>query len=124
MEGLNDRLDTLRWFGAKLLKPMKRSVTGTGAMMATFHTIKDAAKRKDLITLEAAYDGMRTKGAPYMWSPRYEKHVQLVALCRFLLAVTPQDKTRAYYDLLALLHDESHELTREIVRLLFGPVGL
>ena len=124
MEGLNDRLDTLRWFGAKLLKPMKRSVTGTGAMMATFHTIRAAAEREDLITLQAAYDGMLARGAPYMWTARYEKHIQLVALCRFLLAADPQEKTRAYYDLLALLHDESHELTREIVRLIFGPVGL
>jgi len=124
MEGLNDRLDTLRWFGAKLLKPMKRSVTGTGTMMATFHTIRAAAERGDTLTLKAAYDGMRARGAPYMWTARYEKHVQLVALCRYLLAVIPQDKTRAYYDLLALLHDESHELTREIVRLLFGPIEL
>lgn len=119
MEGLNDRLDTLRWFGAKLLKPMKRSLTGNGKMISIFHSIRAAREREDYVAIRDIYTSLRSS-YPYYWSNRYEKHVQLVALCRFLLAEPLPEKTRACHALLALLHDNTHELTREILRLVFG----
>lgn len=119
MEGLKTQLDTLHWFGAKFLKPAKRSLVGTGKMMRTFHTIRAAKERQDYVAIQAILDGL-LNSTPYMWSNRYGKHVQLVALCRYLLAENSFTKTRTYYDLLPLLHDETHELTREIVALIFG----
>lgn len=119
MDGLKDRLTTLHWFGAKLLKPVRRRLTGTGRMMATFQAIRAATQRGDLESVRAISTALQDS-YPDLWSRQYTKHDQLVALCRLILAKDPTEKTYAYYALLPLLEDETHELTREIVLLLFG----
>lgn len=119
MDGLKDRLTTLHWFGAKLLKPVRRRFTGTGRMMAIFQAIRAATARGDLETVRAVLNSLQDS-YPDLWSRQYTKHNQLVALCRLIVAPTPIEKTRTYYTLLPLLEDETHELTREIVTFLFG----
>jgi hypothetical protein len=94
------------------LKPLKRALLGQGSMMRFFHLIREAALEGDVETLRRIHV-LLLNTMPHFWQGRYEKQLQLILLCRFCLAHGRQ-RDRVYHELVPLLHDYAHELTREI----------
>jgi hypothetical protein len=96
----------------RTLKPLKRAILGEGSMIRAFYNIRYAytvAGAAELRRIQRILVSTR----PNFWSPRWEKYKQLILLCEVCLT-TGAERTYAYHQLLPLLHDESHELTREI----------
>jgi hypothetical protein len=105
-------IETVHVKTATLLKPIK-CIFGRGRMIQIYEGILAATEMNDRVSVRAIWYKLLACEPPF-WSPHYTKHMQLTLFCKYCLATDEKIKAVLYSELLWLLTDDAHELTRRM----------